>query len=70
MKALSIIEKPSALGLLLALGGPGTYAPSEIDPYRFESQSAEPHPQPRTLPSRVNATRYDGNFALPYAVQW
>jgi len=67
MKVLSILGKVTALALLVALGGAGVYAQQEIDPDHFDSP--EPPDQPKTEQNQVGASRYDGKFSLPYAVQ-
>ena len=69
MKVLWILGKVTALTLLIALGGAGAYAQQEIDPDHFDSPSVEPPGQPKTEQNQVGASRYDGNFSLPYAVQ-
>lgn len=48
---------------------PAAYAQQEIDPDHFDSPSTEPADQPTSSPSPGSATRYDGNFSLPYAVR-
>jgi hypothetical protein len=68
MKVLWILGKVTALTLLMALGDAGAYAQAEIDPDHFDSPNTEPFDQPKTQ-SQAPATRYDGNFSLPYAVQ-
>ena len=68
MKVLWILGKVTALTSLMALGGAGAYAQAEIDPDHFDSPNTEPFDQPMTQ-SQAHATRYDGNFSLPYAVQ-
>jgi hypothetical protein len=68
MKVLWILAKVTALTLLMALGGAGAYAQAEIDPDHFDSPNTEPFDQRKTQ-SQAHATRYDGNFSLPYAVQ-
>jgi len=65
MMALSILGRSTALAVV-PLGGPGVYVQPEIDPSRFGSPSAEPHHQPRTLQSRVNATPSEGNCLVLY----
>lgn len=69
MKVLWILGKVTVLTLLIALGGAGAYAQQEIDPDHFDSPSPEPPDQPKTERNQVGASRYDGNFSLPYAVQ-
>ena len=68
MKVLWILGKVTALTLLMALGGAGAYAQAEIDQDHFDSLNTEPFGQPKSQ-SQEHATRYDGNFSLPYAVQ-
>lgn len=65
MKVLWILGKVTALTLLMALGGAGAYAQAED---HFDSPNTEPFDQPKTQ-SQEHATRYGGNFSLPYAVQ-
>jgi len=69
MKFLWILAKVTALTLLMALGGTAAYAQAEIDPDHFDSPNTEPLDQPKTPQNQVSASRYDGNFSLPYAVQ-
>jgi hypothetical protein len=69
MKVLWILGKVTALALLMALAGAAAYAQQEIDPDHFDSPSTEPPDQPKSSRSHGSATRYDGNFSLPYAVQ-
>jgi hypothetical protein len=68
MKVLWILGKVTALTLLMALGGAGAYAQVGIDRDHFDSPNTELFDQPRTQ-SQAHATRYDGNFSLPYALQ-
>jgi hypothetical protein len=68
MKVLRILGKVTALTLLMALGSAGAYAQAEIDQGHFDSPNTEPFDPPKTQ-SQAHATRYDGNFSLPYAVQ-
>jgi hypothetical protein len=68
MKVLWILGKVAALTLLMALRGAGAYAQAEIDQDHFDSPNTEPFDQPKTQ-SQAHATRYDGHFSLPYAVQ-
>ena len=68
MKVLWILGKVTALTLLMALGGAGADAQAEIDQDRFDSLNTEPFDQPKTQ-SQAHATRYDGHFSLPCAVQ-
>jgi hypothetical protein len=68
MKVLWVLGKVTALRLLMALAGAGAYAQAEIDPDHFDSPNTEPFDQPKTQ-SQTHATRYDGNYSLPYAVQ-
>jgi hypothetical protein len=58
------------IGLLgsIMVGPSCAYAQSEIDPDHFDSPNTEPIPQPRTVDSKVRATRYNGTFSLPYSV--
>jgi hypothetical protein len=67
MKVPLILGKVTALALLVGLGGAGAYAQQEIDPDHFDSP--EPPDQPKTEQYQVGASRYDGKFSLPYAVQ-
>jgi hypothetical protein len=69
MKALSILGKSTAVVLLVALAGSAAYAQSEIDPDHFDSPSTVPLRQQSAPEGQEKATRYDGNFSLPYAVQ-
>jgi hypothetical protein len=70
MKVLWILGKvTAALMLLMALEGTGAYAQAEIDPDHFDSPNTEPFDQPETAQNQVSASRYDGNFSLPYVVQ-
>jgi hypothetical protein len=69
MKVLWIPGKVIALALLIALGGTGAYAQQEIDPDHFDSPSTEPPDQPKSSQNHGSEKRYDGDFALPYAVQ-
>jgi hypothetical protein len=66
MKSPSILGQSTALALLVTLGSPGAYAESKIAPDHYDSPSAESPDQPK---SQAHATRYHGNFSLPYAVQ-
>jgi len=68
MKVLWILGQVTALTLLMALGGAGACAQVEIDQDHFDSLNTEPFGQP-TSHSQEHATRYDGNFSLPYALQ-
>ena len=68
MKVLWILGKVTALTLLMALGGAGACAQVEIDQDHFDSLNTEPFGQP-TSQSQEHATRYDGNFSLPYALR-
>jgi hypothetical protein len=67
MKSPSILGQSTVLALLVTLGSPGACAESEIAP-DYDSPSAESLDQPKTQ-SQAHATRYHGNFSLPYAVQ-
>ena len=69
MKVLWILGKVTALPLLMALGGASAYAQPEIDQHHFDSPNPELFDQPKTQ-SQAHATRYDGNFSLPYALQF
>jgi hypothetical protein len=69
MKVLWILGKVTALPMLMALGGASAYAQPEIDQHHFDSPNTELFDQPKTQ-SQAHATRYDGNFSLPYALQF
>jgi hypothetical protein len=69
MKVLLILGKVTALALLVALGAAGAYAQQEIDPDHFDSPNTDPLDKPKNPPNQVRASRYDGKFSLPYAVQ-
>jgi hypothetical protein len=69
MKVLWILGKVIPLALLIALGGTGAYAQQEIDPDHFDSPITEPPDQPKSSQNHGSETRYDGHFALPYAVK-
>jgi hypothetical protein len=69
MKSQSIFAISAALAFSVAQGGPGAFAQQEIDPNHFDSPDTGPPDQPKSGQSHGIATRYDGNFSLPYAVQ-
>ena len=69
MRVLLILGKVTALTLWMALGGTGAFAQQEIDPDHFDSPNTQPPDQPKSGQGHGRATRYDGNFALPYGVQ-
>src|SRR5579863_4564400 len=52
---------------LMALAA-DAYAQAEVDPDHFDSPNTEPFDRPKTQ-SQAHATRFDGDFSLPYAVQ-
>lgn len=70
MKAVSVVRIIACLAGLIAIGGSGAYAQSEIDPDHFESPNVEPFTKAKANGSRDAATiQYDGKFNLPYAVK-
>jgi hypothetical protein len=70
MKIISIMGILAGLSGLIAIGPSSAGAQSEIDPDHFESPNVEPFERAKVnTRSEAMATRYDGKFTLPYAVQ-
>ena len=71
MKAVRLMTYFIGLAMLVTVGSSRAYAQSDVDPDHYKTRDTEPLPQSRTnVPGQAAKIHYEGNFTLPYSLQF
>ena len=72
MKAVRLMTYFIGLAMLVTVGSSRAYAQSDVDPdHYYEIREPEPQPPSRTnVPGQAAKIHYEGNFTLPYSLQF
>jgi hypothetical protein len=66
----SIAKSLVSLAVLLIVAGPRAYAQFEVDPDHYETREPDSLQQSKTKTPDQAKIHYEGNFTLPYSLQW